>query len=224
MDCFSYLFVSALFLMNSPFFILLFSLLACFSDERAYLSIAALILFFVSKYYFDRNKKDRKVAIYLACSIIFCLTIRFLLGMYFGLKTPIDSNSAVGIEILKANFFNHPFSLFTGFELVWLVFPLSLYSIYRRNYMFAIALFGTYILFSLSAWLVLDVTRSACYIFPLLFLSLYIINKYKPELIGKSGIFISIGCFIIPTMFYVSSCYVNSMDFPLVQYIINKIL
>jgi hypothetical protein len=134
-------------------------------------------------------------------SIPLAIGLRLYLTNNFGLGTDYtDPANEVGLELffkqIEQRFFLSALIQFEGF---WILFLAAALILYQKKFYVAFMCFAGFILLNtFSSFIVGDIIRSASYGFPLIFISLLIVNRLNPKLLGMLVILIFVVCFIIP--------------------------
>jgi hypothetical protein len=170
---------------EKPFLVFLFSFLAAWNDERAFIALVFVYLF---KAIFSRNlfsryqikkifTRDFNVNSPLIAVAAY-LFIRYYLSMTYDMHTP--TTGANYTVLLRTTPFI-PMSLWTFLEGFWLLFiSVIIFLLYRKYYILIIILgFSLFPLVMISSF-VTDMTRSGAYIVPVIFLLLkYLVSELK---------------------------------------------
>ncbi len=170
----------AMFFENS-LLIALCCFLACFTDERAFISTV-----FVGVWHgFIKNNLTQHFSIktfflsakpifWVLASLFAAVCVRWFLRYKFGLTTPISNPNDLGfLWILRqANLI--PLGLYSAFESFWLLLVLAIGAMWLRRQWFLLCLFGLPTLaIGVGSFAVADITRSLGYGFPFVFISVY---------------------------------------------------
>jgi hypothetical protein len=177
LDSFAYFFLAlALFTRNKPL-ILVSLLLAYFTDERALLSSSLIAIFYFLEF-LEINKDKinfysfiKARAFYMLLSWILYFTIRFILFKLYGLNNPSTG-------IVLPNLHNLAYIFWDGLQGFWLLVVFAtLYIIIEKRFFILSLLIIAVLVIVISTSMVYDLTRSIAYIFPLIFVSLFLIEK-----------------------------------------------
>ncbi|MDO1446201.1 hypothetical protein Q0590_08060 [Rhodocytophaga aerolata] len=189
--------------------IVLFTLAACFLDERAVIASFFVYFWWKMKEQGIENFNFKSVfslgksstAVLYAWAAYFLL--RFYLGQKYGLSTPIGSNAHVGLYSLKINSSFIAAAIFTPIEFFWILLLFALIILNKLKFYFQLFLFLVGICAVTAVALsVGDVTRSLCYIFPSFFVALFILQKVeKTVTLRYIALFIALFNFIIGSYF-----------------------
>jgi len=174
-DSFAYFFlILALFTRFKPL-ILISLLLAYFTDERALLSSSLIAIFYflefleIDKINFYSFIKAR--VFYMLLSWVLYFTIRFILFNLYGLNNPSTG-------IVLPNLHNLAYIFWDGLQGFWLLVVFgTLYTIIEKRFFILSLLIIAVLVIVISTSMVYDLTRSIAYIFPLIFVSLFLVEK-----------------------------------------------
>lgn len=170
-------FLNLLAMCSHPILAIPLMFLSFFVDERALISGFFVLLYF---YIIQKDSKPNiKYLVGFIISIVAYIISRYLLFTYFRLQTPIGNTADVGLKVLSLNIlsFRGIIGTFLTFEFFWIIVFLAFIQL---KYLDLNQKLGSLLLILVgigSSWLVYDITRSISYIFPLVFLSVFIINK-----------------------------------------------
>jgi hypothetical protein len=176
-DSFAYFFlVLALFTRYKPL-IIISLLLAYFTDERALLSSSLIAIFYFLEF-LEINKDKinfysfiKARVFYMLLSWILYFTIRFILFKLYGLYTP-----STGVVVPDLH--NLAYIFWDGLQGFWLLAVFGiLYTIIEKRFFVLSLLIIAVLVIVISTSMVYDLTRSIAYIFPLIFVSLFLIEK-----------------------------------------------
>ncbi len=146
-------------------------------------------------------------------SIIMYIAIRFFLTNYFGLKNIIPN------ENLHIKHLTHTF--WSGLEGMWLLMFISMAILFRtRKYLIIAFIFLLLSIFLVMTLNIGDQTRSIAYIFPIIFVFVFIVNKSME----KSAVRIILLFSLCITMLYPADFFINGFDRNYNQPIYIKIL
>ncbi len=182
---------------------LIFLFAVIWSDERGYILafIASITLFILENYNRKEPAKTNYGSFIPLLSIPLAIALRLYLTNNFGLGTDYtDPANEVGLELffkqIEQRFFLSALIQFEGF---WILFLAAALILYQKKFYVAFICFAGFILLNtFSSFIVGDIIRSASYGFPLIFISLLIVNRLNPKLLGMLVILIFVVCFIIP--------------------------
>lgn len=178
--------------------------LAGFTDERALLSSALVLIWWwlpASAGTTARRRSLSMAAVVLAW--VAYLGTRMWLTHAFGLSTPSGEGTGASFQMMYKQLNGFPFGVWTALETLWipvLAAVAALAAARRWGPAAAIALSVAAILIAASA--VSDFTRSAAYVFPVLFVSLKILHAHEPrERIEAMVLAASALAIVIPTYY-----------------------
>jgi hypothetical protein len=196
-DSFAYFFlILALFTRNKPL-ILISLLLAYFTDERAVLASSLVAIFYLLEFLeINKGKIDFFAAIqarifYILLSWVLYFLIRFILFRLYGLSNPSSGVVVPDLHQLGYIFWD-------GLQGFWLlvVFGVIYLLIEKRFFVLSLLIvaFGVMVI---STTMVYDFTRSIAYIFPIIFVSLFLMEKAMSKFqIRKIVILSCLICFL----------------------------
>lgn len=202
-DFFSYFFLFLCLYFRSPLLILLFSQMAFWNDERAFVSGAFVFLWWWFAPQWEKDEKltwkpNSQMLTVVASWGLYWVIRYFLLEKYLGMHHTYD-NSEFGIN-LPQNLSVFGFKIGWGLEGLWLI-PLiaSAILIYKKDYMrLTISILATIFVLILSLT-IYDTTRSTAYAYLILFPSLLIIAKNsKKENLKTLLLLVALICFLHP--------------------------
>lgn len=203
-DSFAFCFLLiALYTRSIPLMII--SLLAAyFTDERAIVSSLILAVFFLTEYLNINNSKlvwkavFKSKLFYILISWTACFIIRYYLHKAYGLYTPSSGASVINLNIWGYVFWE-------GLKGFWLiVLGAVAYLAGTRRWFILLLTIGSMVIMLLVTTMVADVTRSVAYIFPVIFLALYFLQKGATLFqIRKLVLLVSIICFLCTDNFYI---------------------
>jgi hypothetical protein len=181
-DVVAFLFLILTVFSRNAILIILFSLLAYFTDERALITSGLIYLYFIVADTEDLThlkflKLDYK-RISLLLSWLFYCTLRIWLSIHFGLKTNIKGvmDYLLNETIHQINIL--PFGIWTGLEGFWILILISTMILIKEKCWKFLFFFLAFIMFDVftAIWL-FDVTRSMAYLMPSIFVSLVVLSK-----------------------------------------------
>lgn len=169
---------------RSSIIIFISAILACFTDERAYLS---LLIVFAFRLFFEKGKvKDGIFSVKFFIKEIFKnWAIPIALALCFALR--IYLNKQHGFEIGEVKLFEYlttgnldyySIGLWAGFKNLWLIILAGFYLLFRNRKFFIVSILVITLLLNLIvASSVMDLTRSINYSFPLLLIFMFYITE-----------------------------------------------
>ena len=203
------------FLLNNPFLVMISLIAGFFNDERTIISA-----FLFTLYYFQFNsqlktKNDNRYPLLAFLSIIFFVSCRAYMQLKLGMDAPIDG---VGFTQFLNQINSISIGYFMFLEGFWIIVLYSLYLVWNTNkkdplFLFTIA---SFLIGSLSSFLVFDHGRSLIYSFPIIFFGLsYIKPLVDYQKLKKIIIATLISSILIPTIsFGGKSSYWSHYSFP----------
>jgi len=174
-DSFAYCFLlCALFTKNKPLLILNLQL-AFFTDERAIITSSIIAIYFFveylqttnNKFHWDTFVKSRLFVIFISWAL--CFLIRYLLHVFYGFRTPFDGF----IDFSAFGYF-----FWEGLKGFWLlVIGCCIYLFLEKRYFILVLVITAISIILATTAMVSDVTRSVAYIFPIIFLAVFIFEQ-----------------------------------------------
>jgi len=147
--------------------IFLSTFLAAWNDERAFLSLAIVLLYhqFIKNHTFNFRLSKHSSAVLLGG--LFYLISRIALSILFNMHTP---NGAVGLGVFFTNLPLSGIGIWTALEGFWILILYFLIHLFKEKEfaqtLFFVIFIGAYLFLGL---LVFDITRGESYFFPFLF-------------------------------------------------------
>ena len=158
--------------------------LACYTDERAFISSFMLILWWILNENNYKNIKIRDIIIpnrfvrVVLLSIFAVFVTRLYLQHLFYASAHIVELSDVGFATLKSQLNIVLFGLFSGIEFFWiLIFAGALVLFQYKKFMLLFGYMALITSIIITASIVADQTRSIAYIFPMVFIALKIVYQ-----------------------------------------------
>ena len=214
-DGLSLMLVLCSFMSNNPFLIIISLITGFFNDERTIISA-----FLFTLYYFQfksklKTKYDNQYPLLAFISIVFFICCRAYMQLNLGIKAPING---VGFSQFFSQINSISIGYFIFLEGFWIIILYSVYLVWntnKKNPLFLLIIIS-FLIGSLSSFLVFDHSRSLIYSFPIIFFGLsYIrplIDKQKLKKIILATLITSL---IIPTIsFGGKSSYWSFYSFP----------
>jgi len=206
-DSFAIFFLLCAMYFNNFFLVLIFCLLANFTDERAFLATSMVGIWWSyseqkegagSSFKFALNQVSTNAIAVLLAGIIY-LIIRKYLTMVYHFNAHSD---AFFLGQFFGRFPTDFFGLWGCFEGLWLlVIPLLMYLFINKRWLLLALISFSGGVNLLAAFFVADITRSMTYLFPMFL----VLIKYLPQLIGskqelrKLTFIALLICFLYPT-------------------------
>ena len=208
-DIVAYLFLLLAMLYSNVFLIFIFTFLAAWTDERAV--VASLLIFLWWKFneikaadfsfaaYFKFEKKSSAVLL----ALLFYGFGRFLLTNYFGLQTPAKG---IGLEVLMNATDAMGLGLWSALEGFWLLLIVCCIFLFRqKKYVVALSISLMIAVIMLIAYSVEDITKSAGYMFPVIFIAVAILFETISKIdLRRLLLLCAIVCFLFPSYYYAS--------------------
>lgn len=208
-DIVAYLFLLLAMLYSNVFLIFIFTFLASWTDERAV--VASLLIFLWWKFneikaidfsfasYFKFEKKSSAVIL----ALLFYGGGRYLLTMYFGLQTPAKG---IGLEVLMNATDALGLGLWSALEGFWLLLIVCYIFLFRqKKYVVALSISLVIAVIMLIAYSVEDITKSAGYMFPVIFIAVAILFETISKIdLRRLLLLCAIVCFLFPSYYYAS--------------------
>jgi len=214
-DGLSLMLVLSSFLLNNPFLIIISLVVGFFNDERAIISA-----FLFSLYYFQfksklKIKNDNRYPFITFVSVIFFISCRAYMQFNLGMNASIDG---VGFTQFLSQINSISIGYFMFLEGFWIIILYSVYLVWntnKKNPLFLLII-ASFMIGSLSSFLVFDHGRSLIYSFPIIFFGLsYIKPIIDYQMLKKIIVATLISCMIIPTIsFGGKSSYWSFYSFP----------
>lgn len=193
--------------------------LGAFTDERAALASSIVMLFGALESALSRDEGhlgQRRL-----WSVVFAgaayLAIRWMLGFLFGLRTPVGDSAAIGPLMFARNLHGLPFSLWTALEGLWIPVIGALLLLVAQGYRGYAAAIGVSLALSFAvANSVIDVTRSAIYVFPVFPLAARVLARFEPRRVVRLLILWGAALALIAPTYYSSGNHIHwHMPLPL---------
>jgi len=208
-DIVAYLFLLLAMLYSNVFLIFIFTFFAAWTDERAV--VASLLIFLWWKFneikatdfsfasYFKFEKKSSIVLL----ALLFYGFGRFLLTNYFGLQTPAKG---IGLEVLMNATDSLGLGLWSALEGFWLLLIVCCIFLFRqKKYVVALSISLMIAVIMLIAYSVEDITKSAGYMFPVIFIAVAILFETISKIdLRRLLLLCAIVCFLFPSYYYAS--------------------
>ncbi len=208
-DVFAYLFfVLAMFYTNA-ILIFIFIFFAAWTDERAILGSILIFLWWkfnetkVSGFSFSSLLKIEKKSAVVILALLFYSIGRFLLMKYGSLSIPFKE---VGVDVLLSATGAMGLGLWSALEGFWLLIIVCMIFLFtQKKYWTAFSLIGMMAVIMLAAFSVHDITKSAGYIFPVIFIAVSILaEKISQVDLRKILLLCALVCFLFPSYYYAS--------------------
>lgn len=202
-DGFSYFFLLMAMYQGSVWGIFLFSTMAAWNDERAFMALSLVFLFhFVStkgeektslKNLFSLNKQTLAAA----AAIVAYLLTRLFLTVFYHMHTPKDGANMGVLVHQTPNFL--PLGAFTFMEGFWLLAMYALlWVFFKRDYLLFFLLLAPILILGVVAGCVTDITRSGSFMVPIVFVLIRYPGIFINRMQMRSLLF---SCFAITLLF-----------------------
>ncbi|HEV7347145.1 hypothetical protein [Telluribacter sp.] len=201
-DVFAYFSIIMALYCSNTLAIYLFSFVAAWTDERAFLALG-IVLFFnqlkgipANKYQSWEIIRPKKKSIAVLLAIISYLVLRLYLTHSFNMHTP---RAGANMAVLRETLPDMTIGIWTFLEGFWLLFLVgTVYLIKEKKYVFLGILASIFTLFVVVSGCVTDITRSGSYLTPVIFvLLLYLKNSVEIDKIR----YLLFNCFVISFLF-----------------------
>lgn len=171
------LFILAALYFRNPLLIFLCVSLAAWNDERGLIATCLVFAWHLFSSYSISYKITRITAILLAWIGYFL--VRIYIEHTYNITTP---TAAADLNEFIDNINNMPLGVWTALEGSWLLVIVSFaYLLNKRRFFELLLLSGGYLIIIFVALCVDDITRSMCYLFPAIFLSIRTIQQFGEE-------------------------------------------
>ncbi len=189
--------------------LMLFCLIfAYYTDERALIVSSFIILY--ESYVYNNKLSLRSIfnvnlrILTIIASWVIYFSVRYFLMVKFGFDTP--NGGLTGIRAILAQLNNFPDTVWSALEGYWLIIIMVFIVAVKNKQNFFIMIYFILIAFySVASMSVFDTTRSIIFIFPCVFIAIYILTKNMSiEEFRKLSFLVLLLCFIFPTYCYMS--------------------
>jgi len=170
------------------------------TDERGLIACSFVFLYW---YIHDSNSTRKfftKQTVSVILGGVIYLIARLSLAHFFGLKT---QSAGIGLKVLASNLNLIPLGIWHGLEGFWIVLFIALITlIFKKEKLTLLLFLSSAICVVLVSCLVSDITRSAAFLFPGIFVALKILIDNDSILFNrKIALLTLICCFIYPAYF-----------------------
>lgn len=208
-DVFAYLFLLLAMFYSNSILIFIFIFFAAWTDERAIFGSLLVFLWwkfnetkateFSFRTFFKVEIKSSMVIL----ALLFYTIGRFLLMKFSNLSIPFKE---VGLDVLFNATGAMGLGLWSALEGFWLLIIVCLIFLITQNkFSVAFSLIGMLAVIMLAAFSVHDITKSAGYIFPIIFITVSILaEKFSQIDLGKILLMCAVVCFLFPSYYYAS--------------------
>jgi hypothetical protein len=187
-DAWAFLFLLAALAARGPVLAFVFASLAAWTDERALIALALVTAFHLAPSARPKTGVPRQALAVLGAAFAYA-ALRTLLAARYGLYTP---TADTGLALLQAQRPLLALSAFTGLEGGWIL-VLSAAWAWRQPAArpALVACAAGILLLLIVSWSVIDMTRSAAYAFPALFVALRLLAPLLPQDGLRAAAFVS---------------------------------
>ena len=201
-----------------PLIVFLCLILAGFNDERTLIASVFVFLWHLrhhwekGSFYFRDFFKVTPIWIAIITSWLVYFGIRFYMVQTFELSA---GASIIGFNRFLYQINNAPLGIWSALEGYWLLFVFAFILIWKtKSYTWLLAFSTIILLIMISSLSLVDVTRSVAYVFPGIFLALYLLNQFEQDgTVRKILLMVLILCFF-PT-YYISGKNTVWLQYPL---------
>jgi hypothetical protein len=174
-DGFAYLFIICAMYNTNWILIFLFSTLAAWIDERGFIALPIIYFYHQLQPQFNNENKSQfksllvpnKSGIVVILSMLMYLSLRYLLGYLYNMKTPSED---LNYDLFIENFHYISLALWNFLEGFWIIVLLGFFTFLVNKKYFNFSIFFIYLICQLLVtFFVADLTRSGTYILPIVF-------------------------------------------------------
>ncbi|SDF72131.1 hypothetical protein SAMN04487996_11223 [Dyadobacter soli] len=213
-DAFAYFFLLLGMYLKNRIGIFLTLTLACWTDERAVIALAAVYLFHLlsetdfelQSFWQFRDIKDwlsRRSSIVLVVGAGY-LVVRLFLSNRYGLRTPVGHGSGAELALIPYQLKHRLSGIYLTFEGLWLLFIAAIGLLAKRgNLVLIVSMVSIIVVQTLVSYAVYDISRSLTYAFPLMITAVLIINKYKTADLKYLYMGVMALCILMPTQYVI---------------------
>jgi len=201
-DTFAYFFLLMAIYSQTSLGIIIFSTLAAWTDERAFIALGIVFLFhhFKKKGYQKTSFKElvsfNKEGLAVIFSIFLYLIVRMALTLKYDMHTPSDTSN---YTVLSKTLIFMPVGMWTFLEGFWLVYIFTLaHTFMNKNFLVFILFLLPLVIFTVISGCVLDITRSGSYLLPVIFVLIGYMKFYMDKNRLRKFLFY---CFCISFLF-----------------------
>ena len=206
-DVFAYFFLLMAMLSPNIFLIFLFSTLAAWCDERAVVALGLIFIWWKLNelksdgFSFASILKFKPKSSSVIIALLFYLIGRYLLTVYANLYTPLKE---VGSDVLLRATDTLGLGIWSALEGFWILIIVCFFLLLSRKNSFAvISITGMMMLILLIAFSVQDITKSAAYLFPVIFISIAILaDWFSKNDLRKLLLVCAVICFLFPSYYF----------------------
>lgn len=202
-DVTAFCFIAAAMYFRNPLLVILFSLLAFFTDERALIASPLMLIWFLvrssdkNNFSFQDLFRFTSKVFTLLVSWLLYGALRYFFATHFGLHSGTG-----GTNMFAKQVNNFLFGAWTGLEGFWLIIFLGFILLYvNRSWSLMFVTAAAMLLVMVIAFSVVDITRSVAYLFPAVFIFLELLRKNESaEFVRKISLFTFLIC-LFPTYY-----------------------
>ncbi|MPR34767.1 hypothetical protein [Salmonirosea aquatica] len=187
--------------------------LACWTDERAVVSLYSIYLFHLLqesdfkligiRQYFNRPFFSKSSSIVILVALTYLLG-RLSLAHLFDLRTPFGEEAGVSFALVPYQLKHRLIGIFLAFEGLWVPILATLFVLQQKKEYILFGQFSAILMVHiLVAYSVFDITRSMGYAFPLLVISGILMVKHLAEASSRLSLLTALLCIIIPTQYLI---------------------
>jgi hypothetical protein len=206
-DSLAICFLLAAMLARSAALVAVLVFLAAFTDERALVAALLVHFWFVVRRLLQRADGGSawmpRPSWGIVVAAIAYAAVRTFLAWRFHLTAPVGDSADVGLAVFRRQLDTLPFGVWSALEGLWLPVMAALGLLWARRFRLAAAgVAGILALLVLCAHMVWDVTRSAMYVFPVVFIAAATVAAREAQYTVRAtylmAAFVSV---IVPTAF-----------------------
>ena len=201
-DAFAYFFLLLALYSNKSYAIFAFSLLAAWTDERAFIALSAVFIFHLLQGKLDEKLRFKhlfqlnKGSLATLAAIAVYLAMRLTMTYAFDMHTP---RTGANLAVLGRTLPYMPVGIWTFFEGFWLIIVAALlHSFMQKNYLAWLVMLAPLVVLTVVSGCVTDTTRSGSYLFPMLFVFLYYMKAVAATTDYRK---LFLACFLITLLF-----------------------
>ncbi len=187
---------------RKPLLIALFVFLAAWCDERALVGSTLVWLYYMLRQpqgnIIQKSFSAHTISVYVAW--VAYAAVRYLLVRTYGLTTSLEG---VGLSVLLNQINNVPMGIWSALEGLWIPVLYAGIMLYRNKRYFEMLKYaGICCIILLAGLMVVDITRSVVYLFPVVFAAITVLQRYvSKEKLNQLLWFALILCFVYPAYY-----------------------
>ncbi len=167
--------------LRSPLLVFILTLLSSFTDERGLIASNILWIFFSFR---DDKSGEFDIFKLNSCKIALILSWLVYFALRYYLIHKLDFYTATGgvtFKLIVEQMNNMPLAFWSALEGFWVLIVLFFtYSVRTKKYLFSLICLISLLISLTTAMMVGDLTRSAMYIYPFIFVALIYVSKHEP--------------------------------------------